>query len=125
MNGIGNGFSLANHGYLPWDEADHALRELASVQLCGGRAEAQAAHIMRVEAGGPDTAANGIALSGTVHWMFDRGLVSLSDTGKVLLSRKINDVEGVKNLLHGDGRARFPSEESQRPHPRFLAWHRE
>jgi len=91
----------------------------------GGRAEVQAAHIMSVEAGGPDTVANGIALSGTVHWMFDRGLISLSDGGDILLSRKINDVEGVTKLLHADRRARLPANEDRRPHPRFLAWHRE
>jgi putative restriction endonuclease len=32
---------------------------------------------MSVEARGPDTEVNGIALSGTVHWMFDRGLTEL------------------------------------------------
>ncbi len=44
-----------------------------------GRAEVAAAHIQPVEANGPDIVGNGIALSGTVHWMFDRGLISLSD----------------------------------------------
>ncbi|MDO6413728.1 HNH endonuclease signature motif containing protein [Sphingomonas sp. BIUV-7] len=39
----------------------------------GGRAETEAAHVMSVEAGGPDAVNNGIALSGTIHWMFDRG----------------------------------------------------
>ncbi|WP_240504421.1 HNH endonuclease [Tsuneonella mangrovi] len=90
----------------------------------GGRAEAQAAHIMSVGEGGPDSVANGIALSGTVHWMFDRGLVALSDEGEILLSRKINDVESVTRLLHSDGRARFPAETNVRPDPRYLAWHR-
>ena len=91
----------------------------------GGRAEVQAAHIMSVEAGGPDTPANGIALSGTVHWMFDRGLISLSDQGEILLSRKINDVDGVERLIHRDRRARLPENAAGRPHPRYLAWHRE
>jgi len=45
----------------------------------GGRAEVEAAHIRPVEADGPDIACNGLALSGTVHWMFDRGLISLAD----------------------------------------------
>ncbi len=100
---------------------------LTGMQLIngGGRAEAQAAHIMSVESGGPDTVANGIALSGTVHWMFDRGLISLSDEGNILLSHKINDVEGVTKLLHSDRRARLPANESMRPHARFLGWHRE
>ncbi len=91
----------------------------------GGRAEVQAAHIMSVEARGPDTAANGIALSGTVHWMFDRGLIGLSDRGDILLSRKINDLIGVERLIHPDRKARLPANENARPHPRYLAWHRE
>jgi putative restriction endonuclease len=91
----------------------------------GGRAEVQAAHIMSVEAGGPDTEVNGIALSGTVHWMFDRGLIGLSDAGDVLFSRKINDVEGITKLLYPDRRARLPESAARRPHSRFLAWHRE
>ena len=99
---------------------------LTGMQLIngGGRAEAQAAHIMSVAADGPDTVVNGIALSGTVHWMFDRGLIALSDAGDILLSRKINHVEGVEKLIYPDRRARLPANES-RPHSRYLAWHRE
>jgi len=51
----------------------------------GGRAEVQAAHIKPVEHHGPDIVTNGIALSGTAHWMFDRGLISLSDDLDVLV----------------------------------------
>jgi len=40
----------------------------------GGRAEVQAAHIRPVAAGGSDSVRNGLALSGTIHWMFDRAL---------------------------------------------------
>lgn len=90
----------------------------------GGRAETQAAHIMSVEAGGPDMVNNGIALSGTVHWMLDRGLISLSDDGDILLSRKINDVEGVQKIIYPDRRARLPAAYSHRPHARYLEWHR-
>lgn len=99
---------------------------LTGMQLIngGGRAEAQAAHIMSVEAGGPDVVTNGIALSGTVHWMFDRGLISMSDAGDILLSTKINDIEGVQKLIHSDRRARLPASSQYRPHPRYLEWHR-
>ncbi len=100
---------------------------LTGMQLIngGGRAETQAAHVMSVEAGGPDTVANGIALSGTAHWMFDRGLISLSDAGDILFSSKINDVEGVTKLIHPNRRAQLPANLALRPHARFLAWHRE
>jgi putative restriction endonuclease len=80
---------------------------------------------MSVEAGGPDTVANGIALSGTVHWMFDRGLITLSDAGDIRLSSKINDITSVEKLIYPDRRARLPANENLRPHPRYLAWHRE
>jgi putative restriction endonuclease len=52
----------------------------------GGRAEAQAAHIWPVADGGPDVVQNGIALSGTVHWLFDRHLISLTDNYGLLVS---------------------------------------
>ncbi|MDV3456675.1 HNH endonuclease [Sphingomonas sp. HF-S4] len=90
----------------------------------GGRAETEAAHIMSVDAGGPDAIDNGIALSGTIHWMFDRGLISLSDAGDILLSRKINDLESVERLIFPDRKARLPQVPAHRPHPRYLDWHR-
>jgi putative restriction endonuclease len=91
----------------------------------GGRLETEAAHIMSVGEGGPDAVNNGIALSGTVHWMFDRGLIALSDAGDILLSSKINDREGVEKMIYPDCRARWPSVAAHCPHPRYLAWHRQ
>lgn len=91
----------------------------------GGRLETEAAHIKSVGDGGPDAVNNGIALSGTVHWMFDRGLIGLSDAGDILLSPKINDREGVEKMIYSDRRARWPSASAHRPHPKFLTWHRE
>jgi putative restriction endonuclease len=90
----------------------------------GGRAEVDAAHIRPVEANGPDIVSNGIALSGTAHWMFDRGLISLSDELQILISRQTNDQDGVRAFINQSGRALAPSLVSQRPHPRFLEWHR-
>ncbi len=45
----------------------------------GGRPEVQAAHIQPVKDMGPDSVRNGLALSGTAHWMFDRGLLTLDE----------------------------------------------
>jgi len=91
----------------------------------GGRAEVEAAHIRPVEANGPDILTNGIALSGTAHWMFDRGLISLSDDLEILVSRQVNDQEGVRAMINRTGRALTPARISERPHPRFMQWHRE
>jgi putative restriction endonuclease len=51
----------------------------------GGRCETEAAHIMPVEQQGPDSPRNGIALCRTIHWMFDRGIVSISEQGDILM----------------------------------------
>lgn len=91
----------------------------------GGRAEVEAAHIRSVEANGPDTIQNGLALSGTVHWMFDRGLISLSDELDILVSRQANDSDGIWGLVNKTRRALAPLRPMDRPHPHFLAWHRE
>jgi putative restriction endonuclease len=91
----------------------------------GGRAEVEAAHIKSVQDKGPDVVQNGLALSGTVHWMFDRGLLTIADNAEILLSSHINDVDGVRKILRSDGRARFPDNEHDRPEPAFLRWHRE
>jgi putative restriction endonuclease len=90
-----------------------------------GRAEVAAAHIRPVEASGPDIISNGIALSGTAHWMFDRGLISLADDLKILISRQTNDPQGVRSIINKSGRALAPRRMSDRPHPHFLRWHRE
>jgi putative restriction endonuclease len=91
----------------------------------GGRAEVQAAHIRPVEENGPDIINNGLALSGTVHWMFDRGLISLEDDLRIKVSRQINDPDGVHAMINKSGHALPPLRPADRPHPHFLKWHRE
>lgn len=91
----------------------------------GGRAEVEAAHIRPVEANGPDILTNGLALSGTVHWMFDRGLIGLDDDLTIRVSRQVNDLEGVRAMINRTGRALTPQRISERPHPAYLKWHRE
>jgi putative restriction endonuclease len=90
-----------------------------------GRAEVEAAHIKPVEWDGPDIINNGIALSGTVHWMFDRGLISLSDDLDVLVSRQVNDVDSVWGIVNKTRRAAVPANPMHRPHPSYLGWHRD
>lgn len=91
----------------------------------GGRAEVNAAHIRPVEHDGPDIVHNGIALSSTAHWMFDRGLISLSDDLEILVSRQVNDIDSVQSFINKSGRATPPIRAMDRPDPRFLEWHRQ
>lgn len=91
----------------------------------GGRAEVEAAHIRPVEQDGPDIISNGIALSGTAHWMFDRGLVGLSDDLEILVSRQTNDADAVKGMINSTGHLLSPQRLSERPRREFVEWHRE
>lgn len=90
----------------------------------GGRAEVEAAHIRPVEHNGPDIISNGIALSGTAHWMFDRGLVGLSDDFSILVSRQTNDPDAVKSMINNSGSLLVPERQANRPRAEFLTWHR-
>ncbi len=89
----------------------------------GGRPEVQAAHIRPVAAGGPDFARNGLALSGTVHWMFDRGLISIDKDNRLLVSSD-DLVARAGGLLRRGHPLLMPKDLSARPHPDFLHFHR-
>jgi putative restriction endonuclease len=90
----------------------------------GGRPEVQAAHIMPVLDKGPDSIRNGLALSGTLHWLFDRGLVAIDDDQKILTAKnKIPDQ--IRTLLNPDGKIITPKDLGYRPHPYYLRYHRE
>ena len=97
-----------------------------SLRNGGGRPEVQAAHIRPVERQGSDSARNGLALSGTLHWMFDRELISVADDLETILVSH-NKVPGdvVDRLLASDGKLRRPPDPRNRPHPENLRWHRE
>ncbi len=89
----------------------------------GGRPEVQAAHIKPVASAGPDSVRNGLALSGTLHWMFDRGLISVGDDFRILQSSGISN--DVARLVRPEAQIILPDEETLRPHPSFLRFHRE
>lgn len=90
----------------------------------GGRAEMEAAHIRPVESRGPDSVRNGLALSRTVHWLFDRGLIGVDDDYR-LLTAKSRLPDGVERLFDPSGRIAVPDNERLKPNPAFLTWHRE
>lgn len=90
----------------------------------GGRPEVQAAHIRPVASSGPDSVRNGLALSGTVHWMFDRGLISLDEDHAILMAED-RVPEPIRGLVNPDRKLRLPARPEFRPHPQFLEYHRE
>ena len=90
----------------------------------GGRPEVQAAHIRPVEHGGSDSVRNGLALSGTLHWMFDRGLISVAEDCSILVSRNKVPADVVDRLLLPGGKLIPPPDPTDAPHPENLRWHR-
>ena len=90
----------------------------------GGLSEVQAAHIRPVSHQGPDSVRNGIALSGTVHWMFDRGLISIDDDYAVLV-KEDSIPNPILSMLNQDRHLHLPDSPALAPHPKFLEYHRE
>lgn len=90
----------------------------------GGRPEVQAAHIRSVEANGPDAVRNGIALTGTAHWLFDRGLMTFSDDYRIILSPH-GVPDDLDKLIRPERQLLVPDEAKLKPHPTYLRWHRE
>ena len=92
----------------------------------GGRPEVEAAHIRPVgaEHHGPDSTRNGLALSRTFHWLFDRGIVSIADDYRIILLEK-SVPDQLKHLLLPERKIRVPADPLVRPHQQFLRYHRE
>lgn len=107
-------------------EAYHDTCAMTGLKIIngGGRAEVQAAHIRPVADNGPDSVRNGLALSATVHWMFDRGLVSLDDDFSILIAKnKLPDM--VLRILNEDRQLILPQRVDMLPHRRYLSYHRD
>lgn len=58
-----------------------------------------AAHIRSFSQGGPCLVRNGLALSKTAHWLFDRGFWSLSDDLHILVKQRSFHESGDMGLL--------------------------
>lgn len=90
----------------------------------GGRPEVQAAHIQPVALQGPDSVRNGIALSGTTHWMFDRGLISIGDDYTILVAKNHVPDDAVR-LLNRSGMINLPKDQTLQPNAYYLKFHRD
>ena len=89
--------------------------------------EADGAHIIGKEVRGTDDPRNGIALSKSAHWAFDRGIFTISDQYEVVVNPKISNAS-VANFpaIELDRRPiQLPNDPYYRPHPEALAWHKE
>jgi putative restriction endonuclease len=78
-----------------------------------------------VETGGPDVVQNGLALSGTIHWLFDRHLISLTDEYRLLVSHNKAPAE-LRGLFEKQmDRIHPPNDRRDWPHPSYVERHRQ
>jgi hypothetical protein len=89
--------------------------------------EADGAHIIGKDVRGTDDPRNGIALSRSTHWAFDRGIFRISDQYEVVVNPKIADASTDKFPVIEMDRKKImlPKDQYYQPHPEALAWHKE
>lgn len=88
--------------------------------------EADGAHIIGRAERGTDDPRNGIALSKSVHWAFDRGIFTISDQYEVLIHPKARsaDIANFPLLEMDRRRIALPNDSYYWPHAEALAWHK-
>ena len=96
---------------------------------CRTTVEAEAAHIISKDVFGTDNPRNGLALSRTAHWAFDRGIFTISDHSdqyEVIVHEKARTADHAlfPILETGGKQIRLPAEAFYRPHAEALDWHR-
>lgn len=88
-------------------------------------AEVEAAHVIPISIGGADEPRNGLALTGTLHWAFDKGLFGVGVDRRVIVPRGVRAIPGNSWLDEFSGRK---ITEAASPHLRTaeeaFAWHR-
>ncbi len=85
-----------------------------------------ACHIVPFANSHDDTISNGICLSPTFHRAFDRGLISINEDYKVIVSSRFSETGSDISLKSYDGKSIFiPSIEKYKPSFENLKWHRD
>ena len=90
----------------------------------GATIRIRSTHIQPVASKGPDSVRNGLALSGTVHWMFDRGLISIGDDYKILVAKNHVSEDAIR-LLNQSGSINLPKDQTLYPNAHYLKFHRD
>lgn len=85
----------------------------------------EAAHIKWHQAGGPDSENNGVALCALHHKLFDRGVFTVTSTGKLLVAEGAHGTNGFDEWLmryHGK-QLRMPIRPEYYPREAYVQWH--
>jgi putative restriction endonuclease len=86
--------------------------------------EVQAAHVVPVSEGGTDDIRNGLALSHTLHWAFDLGLLGVRQDRRIYIPRGVRRMRANSFLREFSGK-KIAEARNERMcvHPRAFAWH--
>jgi HNH endonuclease len=93
----------------------------------GSHIEAEAAHIISKEVRGTDNPRNGLALSRSAHWAFEKGVFTISDQYEIIVHSRASEADvNLFPVIERDRKQIFlPSDELYFPHPEALEWHRQ
>lgn len=90
-----------------------------------GRPEVEAAHVYPKAERGVDEVHNGVTLCRLHHWAFDAGWIAFTDDYEIMV-KDAPEREGYYEFKQLEGNSLvFPEESSVRPHPDFVAKHRD
>jgi len=89
--------------------------------------EAEASHIIPVNAQGPDDPRNGLSLCRRHHWSFDKGLFTVTENREIEVSPSVLQAERLKfDLEEYEGKLiNSPAHEIYQPHEKALYWHKQ
>lgn len=96
-----------------------------NVRLGNNLIAVDAAHIKWHQAGGPSTEDNGIALCAMHHKLFDRGVFTITSTGKFLVAENAHGNNGFEDWVmryHGK-EIRTAIRPEYKPNDQFVNWH--
>lgn len=96
-------------------------------QLANSSVGIEAAHVKWFSQGGPDELENGMALCELHHALFDRGVLGISLTHRILVTDGfVGKSEASKRLVYDlhDTELREPAPNKPLPSPDFINWHR-
>ncbi|MGD6796063.1 phosphorothioated DNA-binding restriction endonuclease [Metabacillus indicus] len=96
-----------------------------NVRLAHTLVGVEAAHIKWHQAGGPDNEENGIALCSLHHKLFDRGVFTLTNERKLIVSQDAHGTHGFNEwLMNFQGKnIREPIQSYYYPNQSFINWH--
>lgn len=84
----------------------------------------EASHVIPVARGGKDIVPNGIALSRSLHWAFDLGMVWVNSEMRVQVATEVQNDSRNEWLRTFEGRKLWiPDDARLRPSAEALQWH--